>query len=297
MKFQKNISILVFCIIIVSLIATTSGILSNHGPGAYEYQSVRGETVTIYGRGLYQHMSSEVAVQGIAQDYVTLFIGIPLLIAALFLVRKGSVKGKFLLTGVLGYFLVTYLFYLVMAMYNPLFLAYAFLMGASFFGFTLAMFSFEVDSLPESFKENTPVKSAGVFLVAQSFLIAFLWLSIVVPPLINGEIYPQQVEHYTTLIVQGMDLGLLLPAAIISGILLIKKQTYGYLLGPVYFVFLSILMTALTAKVIAMGISGYNIIPVIFIIPTFALISIFFSVLLIKNVIGKPGSAEKPLVI
>ena len=207
-----------------------------------------------------------------------------MLIAALFLARKGSLKGRFLLTGVLGYFFVTYLFYLVMGMYNRLFLAYAFLMGTSFFAFTLAVLSFAVNKLPELFKRNTPVKFTGGFLVFESFLIAFLWLSIVVPPLINGELYPQQVEHYTTLIVQGMDLGLLLPIAIVSGILLIRKNTFGYLFGPIYFVFLSMLMTALTAKVIAMGISGYNIIPVIFIIPTFAVVSILCSVLLIKNV-------------
>jgi len=70
MKFKNTISILAFCIIIISIIATTSGILSRQGPGVYEYQSIRGENVTIYGKGLYQHMSSEVAVQGIAQDYL-----------------------------------------------------------------------------------------------------------------------------------------------------------------------------------------------------------------------------------
>ncbi|OPX85461.1 MAG: hypothetical protein A4E53_03455 [Pelotomaculum sp. PtaB.Bin104] len=83
------------------------------------------------------------------------------------------------------------------------------------------------------------------------------------PPLIECSLYPIALEHYTTLIVQGMDLGLLLPLAVVSGVLLIQKKPFGYLLGPVYFIFLSLLMTALTAKVIAMGIRGYNIIPVI----------------------------------
>ncbi|HBC91336.1 MAG TPA: hypothetical protein DCZ10_00120, partial [Pelotomaculum sp.] len=240
MKQTKTISILVFCIAVIAAAAAAVGIFSHQGPGAYEYESIRGQTITIYGKGLYQHMSAEVAIQGIAQDYVTLFIGVPLLLIALFAARKGSISGRFLLAGTLGYFLVTYLFYLVMGMYNPLFLAYAFLMGASFFAFTLTMLSFDVNKLPLFFAVNTPVKFAGGFLIFNAFSIALLWLSIVVPPLITGIIYPKELEHYTTLIVQGLDLGLLLPLAAVSGVLLIRKIPSGYLLGPVYFIFLSL---------------------------------------------------------
>jgi len=284
MKHTKTITMLVFCIAAISAASAMVGIFSRQGPGTYEYESIRGQVITIYGKGLYQHMSAEVAIQGIAQDYVTLFIGIPLMLISLFWAGRGSVKGRFLLAGTLGYFLVTYLFYLVMGMYNPLFLAYAFLMGASFFAFTLTMLSFDVNKLPFAFRPNTPVKFTGGFLIFNAFSIASLWLSIVVPPLIEGSIYPKGLEHYTTLIVQGMDLGLLLPLAVVSGVLLIRKKPFGYLLGPVYFIFLSLLMTALTAKITAMGMRGYNIIPVIFIIPTFNLLAIICSILLLKNI-------------
>ncbi|MCU0849716.1 MAG: hypothetical protein MUC80_00375 [Candidatus Thermoplasmatota archaeon] len=281
---QKNIiTILVFCIASAAIITTIFGIFTNEGPGSYDYESIRGENVVIYGKGIYQHMSAEVVIQGIAQDYVTLFIGVPLLLLSLYLAVRGSLKGRILLAGTLGYFLVTYLFYLVMAMYNPLFLLYAFLMGASFFGLALMMLSFDIDKLRAAFTSKTPVKFAGGFLIFNAFSIAILWLSIVIPPLIDGSIYPVALEHYTTLIVQGFDLGLLLPLAVISGALLIKKNRYGYLLGPVYFIFLALLMTALVAKIVAMGMNGYNIIPVIFIIPTFNLFAIICSILLLKN--------------
>jgi hypothetical protein len=101
--------------------------------------------------------------------------------------------------------------------------------------------------------------------------------------MIDGSVYPVALEHYTTLIVQGLDLGFLLPLAVITGVLLIKKNRFGYLLGLGYFVFLSILMTALGAKIVAMGMNGYNIIPVIFIIPTFNIVAIICSILLFKN--------------
>jgi hypothetical protein len=63
-----------------------------------------------------------------------------------------------------------------------------------------------------------------------------------VPPLLQGTI-PVQVEHFTMLIVQGLDLGILLPASFISGVLLIQRRPYGYLLASVYIIFLSLMMT------------------------------------------------------
>lgn len=283
MRYKKSVTILSFMIALLALVAASMGVFSTGGPGPYEVETVRGETVTVYGEGLYKHMSVDVAPQGIAQDYITLFVGVPLLLLSLVWARKGSLKGRFLLAGTLGYFLVTYLFYLVMGMYNVLFLVYVTLLGTSFFAFAQTLLSFNLTSLDERFSESTPVKWTGGFLIFNSIAIGLMWLGVVVPPLLDGSIIPREVEHYTTLIVQGLDLGLLLPLAFVSGLLFIKRNPFGYLLAPVYFVFLSILMTALTAKVVAMGLLGQNVIPAIVIIPLFGLISIGCSILTFKN--------------
>ena len=99
MKTQRIITLLVLCIVVFSLVATAAGIFSNEGPGPYEHTSVRGETVLIYGNGIYQHMSAEVAPQGIAQDVITMFLGIPLLLIGLYFSQKGSLRGRILLAG------------------------------------------------------------------------------------------------------------------------------------------------------------------------------------------------------
>ncbi|MDR8393950.1 hypothetical protein NC796_22540 [Aliifodinibius sp. S!AR15-10] len=284
MKHKQSITILSSIIILLAVVASTSGIFSGGGPGPYQIETVRGETVTVYGKGLYMHMSQNVAPQGVAQDYITLGIAVPLLLVSLLWARRGSLKGQLLLAGTLGYFLVTYLFYLVMGMYNVMFLAYVILLGASFFAFSQTLLSIDINNLRTHFAESTPVTWAGGFLIFNSIAIALMWLGIVIPPLLDGSIIPVQVEHYTTLIVQGLDLGLLLPLSFVSGLLLIRRKPLGYLLAPVYLVFLSILMTALTAKVIAMGILGQNIMPAVVIIPLFTLSAIAFSVIIIKYV-------------
>lgn len=52
MKYNRLISLLVLCIVILSIFASVIGIFSNAGSGAHEIESFRGETVNIHGRGL-----------------------------------------------------------------------------------------------------------------------------------------------------------------------------------------------------------------------------------------------------
>lgn len=284
MKNKRSITILVILITLASIIATTNGIFTDEGPGQYEHESIRGEKIIIYGKGLYQHMSEDVAIQGIAQDYITLFVGVPLILISLFIARKNSLRGLLMLAGVTAYFLVTYLFYIAMAMYNRMFLLYVFLLGTSFFTFMRITTSIDKNYLINSIKKERILRNAGIFLIINAFMVALLWLGIVVPPLLDGSIIPQQVQHYTTLIVQGFDLGILLPSAFLIGYSAIKKNSYGYLFTIIYMIFLSALMTALISKILFMAKSGVNVIPVIFIMPTIAVVSITFSVLLLRNV-------------
>ncbi|WP_407356097.1 hypothetical protein [Methanolobus sp. WCC5] len=291
MKNNRIVTILVLLITILSGYAAVVGITSDDGPGEYEYTSIRSDDITIYGKGIYQHMSADVAIQGIAQDYVTLFIGIPLLLIGSFLFAKKSIKGQLLLSGTLMYFLVTYLFYTAMGMYNSLFLCYVLLLCLSFFAFMLTFSSFDPGNIGKLFRSQRLLQYAGIFLVLNSLMVASLWLSIIIPPLLDGSVYPGQLQHYTTLVVQGFDLGLLLPIAIVSGALAVKRNSYGYLFTTIYLIFLSILMAALTSKIIFMASSGENVIPVIFIMPAICLISVAFSAAILKRV--DPGSLSE----
>lgn len=284
MKQKQTITLLTLLIVLLSGIAAATGVFSDAGPGNFEYKSIWGTTVVIYGKGLYKHMSADVAVQGIAQDVVTLLVGIPLLLAALSGYRKESVKSRFLLAGVTGYFFVTYLFYMAMGMYNELFLIYVSLLGLAFFVLYNLLTSFDSEKVSSYFSLKTPVKFVGGFLIFNSVVIALMWLGRLVPPLLDGTVYPLELHHYTTMVVQGFDLGLLLPISFVTGLLLIKRKPVGFIAGVPYIIFLSILMTALTAKIAAMGITGAEIFPAVVIIPVFNLITIYCAVLMLKHI-------------
>ncbi|MBV6513676.1 MAG: hypothetical protein HRU80_15125 [Ignavibacteriales bacterium] len=283
MKHKTVITTLSILIALFSIIAASTGIFSDKGTGPFLHETVRGDTVLIYGKGLYAHMSADVAVQGIAQDYITLFLGVPLLLFGLARARNNSLRGTILQTGTVFYFLLTYLFYLAMAMYNAMFPVYILLLASSLFCLLLLLIPFDTDRFRESIKSEAVYKQAGIFLIINAGMISLLWLSVIIPPVLEGTIIPKQVQHYTTLIVQGFDLAIFLPLAFVSGWMAVKKQIYGYLFTTVYMIFLSILMLALVSKILFMAAEGASVIPVIFIMPPIAGIAIYFSWRLLGN--------------
>ena len=286
MKNSKIIVFLVLLIVVLAGIASFTGIMTNEEKGLKEITSVHGEVIELHGRGIYHNMSADVAVQGIGQDYVTFFIGLPLLIFRLIKALKGSLRWRLFLAGVIGYFFVNYWFYTAMGMYNELFLVYLSLMGLTFFGLAMVLFGVDLRTIKEKFSSKTPFKLSGSFLIINPAMITLLWLQVIIPPLLDGTIIPKEVQHYTTLIVQGFDLGLLLPLCIVTAGFFLKRKPLGFLLAPVYLVFLSLLMTALLAKLIAMSLVGVPGGPALVIIPVIMLVAYFCSYRTLREVKG-----------
>lgn len=272
MNTKQTLRLIFAVIVIASAVASACGIFMEAGNGPYQYTSIRGQEITISGKGLYQHMSADVAIQGIAQDYLTLFLALPLLIIFGFL-NNNSLKLKVFLSGLTAYFLVTYFFYLCMGMYNECFLLYVIIASASFFGLIFQIQELQKTNTNTWFGNKRPA-FAGWFLIANAILIGAMWLSVVIPPMMDGSLYPVSLEHYTTLIVQGLDLAILLPASMVSGVLFLQRKPSGYLFTPVYLVFLSFMMLALTAKITGMGLQGVNIVPSVYIIPVTTLLAL-----------------------
>lgn len=284
MKNRKTITILASLIAIFSLIAAAVGIFSSGGPGRHGFTSVHGETVMLYGRGLYQNDSVSMASQAMAQDVVTILLGIPMLIVSLSLFRKGTLKGKILLGGILAYFLYTYISYSFTSMYNCLFLMDVALMSLSFFAFVLVMMSFDMNALAESFGKKMPVKSIAGFLLFLGTAIGLMWLGKIAAPFMTGAA-PAGLEHYTTMVIQAMDLGFIVPVSILSGILLLKRKVFGLLLSSIICVKGLTMLTALTAMIIGQLLSGVQVSMVeIILFPAFNLIVIAVLAALLKNI-------------
>lgn len=249
MKQQKSITILAICISVLAAAAAAIGIFSAGGPGKHAFTTIHGEQVILFGKGLYRFDSVSMAAQAIAQDVVTLCLGVPLLIVSIVFARRGSLRGRLLLAGTLAYFLYTYMSYSFTSMYNSLFLADVALMSMSFFAFVLTMMSFDTRALSENIGDRFPAKPIAVFLLFLGTSVGLMWLGKIEPSLLNDTV-PSGLEQYTTLVIQAMDLGFIVPVSWLTAILLLRKNPFGLLLGTVVCMKAATMLTALTAMVI-----------------------------------------------
>lgn len=236
--------------------------------------------------GLIVTLPADVAIQGLAQDLVTLVLGVPLLIACLIWARTGSRAGHLALTGVVAYLFVQYVLYLAMATYNELFLLWVLLvfLSSQALGRLLIARSpgeFESDHVPRWHR-----RAVGGFLIVNGALIGLLWLGVILPPLMSGSLYPTGLAHFTTMVVQGFDLALFLPPSFIAGYRYLKGKSGGGLLAPVYCVFLVLQMTALFAKIVWMTIVGAPAGPALVIIPILLLGALSAAYLALKPHLG-----------
>jgi len=284
MKNRKIVTILTLLIIALSVISAITGIFSNNVDVHADITTVRGEIVQLYNKGLYARDSVSVAAQAIAQDIITLIVGIPLLSISLFMIRKGSLKGTLLLTGTLGYFLYTYASYAFIIMYNPFFLVYVALMALSFYAFTLCMMSFQGHDLKQSFTDKFPAKSLCALFSFLGLMLCLMWLGRIIPPLFS-DTAPYGLEHYSTLGIQTLDLGFIVPACFVTAGLLWRKRSWGYLLSVVLVLKMITMSTAVSAMVVSMLINGVDVsIVEMIVFPAFTLLSIVFITKILREV-------------
>ena len=135
MKPSNTVIWLSVLIAVLALVATGTALLWQDGGSPFPFTTLRGETAQMYGQGLYRYDSLFTGAGYKGQDTVTLVLGIPLLVVCTLLYRRGSLRGSWLLMGMLGYFLYVYASMALAAAYNVLFLVYVALFSASLFAF------------------------------------------------------------------------------------------------------------------------------------------------------------------
>jgi hypothetical protein len=277
---------LAYPIIFLALIASMAGLFWQRPGNPTEFTTLRGETVQLYGHGLYRNDTVSYAAQAIGQDAATLLVGLPLLVVGLLLARKGSLRGELLLAGGLGYMLYTYTSYSFLSAYNEFFLVYVGLFSLSLFAFILALSGMDPDRVMRSVSAGMPRRGIAVFLLCIAAFLSLAWLGRIVPPLFAGT-PPPGLEAYTTLVIQALDLGIIVPTSIVTAVLLWRKRPWGYTLTSVLLVKALMMGTALVAMIIAQVLAGVTVGAVesaIFI--GIALAALVFNVLLFRNIEG-----------
>ncbi|MBX0329882.1 hypothetical protein K2Z83_19645 [Oscillochloris sp. ZM17-4] len=231
MKHQTTLCWLIPPIFVLALVAAGLGLFDPNPGVPFAHTNHRGENVMINGQGLYVYDTRSSAAQMQGNDLITLVVGLPLLVISTLWAFRGSLRGRLLLTGTLGFFLYTYMSMSTLASYNDVFLVYVALFTLSLYTFILSMMSFDLATLPGHFSEKLPRGwIAGLMFIVAAFL-GLAWLGRILIPLFQNQ--TPALENTTTLVIQFMDLALIAPAALLGGILLLRKSAWGYLLASV----------------------------------------------------------------
>ena len=267
---------------VLTLVATLAGIWPGEGT-SYPLTNFRGEQVTINARGLYYWDTVSSAAQTQANDLVTLVLGLPLLAISFWLTLRGSLRGRLMLTGTLAFILYTYITMCFGAAYNKLFLIYVALFSLSLFAFILSMMSFDLKTLPAHFSEKLPRGwISGLLFLAAAFL-SLAWLGRVAATFTTGAI--PALENTTSMFIQVMDLGIVVPLCVLSGLLLLRRSAWGYLLASVGLMKFLTLVTAVSVMGLNMARVGVPVSPIeLGVFPTLALADLIMTVMLLKNI-------------
>jgi hypothetical protein len=254
MKHQSALKILLPLIALLALFAAGMGLFYQAPGQPYPFTTHRGESVMINGRGLYYYDTISSAAQQQGNDIVTLFVALPLLVVSTFLAFRGSLRGRLLLTGTLGFFLYTYLSMSMLTAFNALFLVYVAIFAFSMYAFILCMLSYDLQSLPGHFSDKLPRGWIAALLFVIGAFLTLSWLGKVTGPFLQNT--RPVLDNATTFVIQAMDLALIVPLAVLSGVLLLRHSAWGYLLTSVFVLKTIALGLAVSAMVVNMTLAG-----------------------------------------
>jgi hypothetical protein len=187
---------------------------------------------------LYLRESANWAAQAIGQDWMDLLLTVPWLAITGALALSGSLRGVLLLAGGLLNTAYTFVIYALGMHFNAMFLVYCAVLGGSIFaliGIARSLLG-EESTMPSATPIST--RTAGYFLVAIGVLFGAAWLGEILPAVFWNRVPDSIAEAGTpTNPVYVIDLSVILPLHVATGIALLRGRPIGSILAPVVLAF------------------------------------------------------------
>jgi hypothetical protein len=137
--------------------------------------------------------------------------------------------------------------------------------------------------IKQQISDKFPRRGIATFMFIIAGFLALAWLGRIVPSLLDGT-PPIGLESYTTLVIQALDLGIIVPVSILTAILLWQKHPWGYALSAVILIKGLTMGAALVAMIIGQILAGVPVSPVeIVMFSGIALAALIFTLILFRN--------------
>lgn len=248
---QKKIIVidrLVIITIVLLIIISVTGLCAFNLSNSYEVINQYGDTVKMWGSGVYSHDSYFRAPIFIGTDCTMLLITIPLIIFALIQERKKrNNKTRLFLVSIMSVVLYYSASIALGVTYNILFLAYLALFACSFFAFILLLLSIDYKDVYQKQTWSLPTKGISIFLIVSGISLFVAWLPDIMPTLWSGKSL-SLIEVYTTEITYVLDMGLISPVIFICLYQLKGKNPFGHSLLAILLLLCSIVGIMVTVQ-------------------------------------------------
>lgn len=251
---KREIDYLAMTTIFLLCITSIAGVLAMDFSKSYEVINQYGDTVRMFGNGLYAHDSYFKAPIQIGADWCVLLVLVPLfLYTMLKYIKEDSDSTRLQMMSVYS---VAFYFSASSALgltYNRLHLVYIAAFTCSLFGTFQMARKVQMDTL--HFEATRGIK---IFLTLSGIALIAAWLPDIIPSLITGQSLAK-IEVYTTEITYVLDMGLVGPLCIICLYLLRKKDNLGVLLLAGLLKNCIVIGIMIIPQTICQVLSGYNL--------------------------------------
>ena len=235
-----------------------------------------GSLVALADQGVYGRLTASFLAQALAQDIANLMIA-PLLLVSAVLALRGALRAYLVWLGVVAFTVYSYVIYAFSVPFGPLFPVWSAVLGISLFSLIGGLRAVDAHDTAGRFGNPRMIKVSACFLLVVAGLFALLWLSEDLPAVLAGSV-PQSVVEMglPTNPVHVLDYVFFLPAAMITGIGLLRRTHFAYVSAPAFLVLLAltcvpILITPLVhapvassiGMVIAIGLLGVALLTVL----------------------------------
>jgi len=234
---------------------------------------------------LYTKETPDWFAQSIGQDMADIFIVLPFLLVSSLLAYRGSKKAFLIWAGVMAYIVYTFTIYCFAIHFNQLFIVYCLALGLAVYLLAWFILSQYARPVKEWFNNKAPVKLAGIYMITIAIIFYVLWLMQIVPANINNTV-PKEISDtgLFTNPVHVLDLSVCLPTIFITGILLLRRHWFAFLLAPAVLTFFILMDGTIGGLMIIMkwrGLEANNAVVVVMLI--LALFSTYLLIALLRN--------------
>lgn len=226
---------LCIAVAILVLMASVIGVFFRGDMSSAEVVSVRGEQYEMVTAGIYRYNSLRMVAEGVGWDIFTLFAALPAFLLILPALARGSLRGRLFAMGLLAYFFYQYFMYTLAWAFGPLFLLFILIYTFSLIGSLWIAASIDIAGLGRQISETFPRMGMAVLCVLLSILLILMWLQRIIAGL-QGNLLTGMLLGQTTMVIQALDLGLIVPLALFTGVAVWRKKPIGYLLSTVFVV-------------------------------------------------------------